>query len=387
MSKGRTSKASPDPEVEGGRTRTVSSGSPKKQGKTTQPKAARAHPPAAANKTQTKARRPKSTKGKSAAATSGRAAKPKPAERAGKPEKAGPASHAESSHAVQGAAQSGLVERWVRKGQALGRLLAEHGAEKHEYRADLKDGRFVWMAPEGYVSAEAKACVLCSWSRSTHVLVMAWADPLVRYASVRRIDTLEDEHDNVGEEQAWKLAMEAAELSGAEYLYRVPTPHAWYFLGLRELQFDAALPSFRPTSPVGLVLRELVQAREAVESRAEPASVTSERLSDFGRALVHQAEYAYRGTDWVEHLLHTGRRLEELALGLKHFAAKQTQKASSVVVDAPLEQWLPRDRAVELIAAISGLEDEWQSFEAQPHTERAAAPEAVKKGARRSRPH
>lgn len=273
---------------------------------------------------------------------------------------------------------AGLVNRWMRKGQALGRLLAEHGAERHEYRADLKEGRFVWIAPEGYVSVEAKAFVLCSWSKSTQVLVMAWADPLVRYASCRRIEGLEDEHDNINEEKAWTLAMEAAELSGAEYLYRVTTPHAWYFLGLRDLQFDAALPSFRPTSPVGLVLRELLSLREAVESRAEPASVTANRLLDLGQALVHQAEYAYRGTEWVDRLQGTGKKLEELAQGLKPLViAKKTPKAASVVAP-PEEQWLPRDRAIELIGVLFSLEDEWQALDGPPSVRTPAGVGAAK---------
>lgn len=385
MSKGRTSKASPGPKAPADfKVRSLEGGSAKKpraakgDGSLSDPKLKEAAPKAKQNKVKAVKAEPKKPKRG--------AASPKASAGDAVLVDQGRAEAVET--AIAPVSEAGLVNRWVRKGQALGRLLAEHGAEKHEYRADLKEGRFVWMAPEGYVSAEAKAFVLCSWSRSTHVLVMAWADPLVRYASVRRIDRLEDEHDNIDEEQAWKLAMEAAELSGAEYLYRVPTPHAWYFLGLCDLQFDAALPSFRPTSPVGLVLRELLSAREAVESRAEPAAVTSERLSGFGRALVHQAEYAYRGTEWVERLLLTGKRLEELSAGLKLLAAKKTPKAAAVVTGPQDEQWLPRDRAVELIGALFALEDEWQAFEAQPSVKAPGEALKAKKGApSKSGPH
>jgi hypothetical protein len=248
-----------------------------------------------------------------------------------------------------------LVERWVRRGQMLLQRLAQHGAAEHEYRADLKDGRFVWIGPDGNVSAEARASVLCSWSRSTSVLTMGWADPVVRYASVEQIDGMPSEHDNVDEERAWHLAMEAAELSGAEYLYRVPTPHAWYFLSLSNLRFDPTLPSFRPGTPVGLVLRELTQTREAIESRAEPADVIRERLSSFGSALLHQAEYAYRNTDWVARLERTGKTLGQLA-------GRLPRQSYTSVVAGTADEWLDRELAMDLIQAILLLEDEWGMF-------------------------
>lgn len=249
-----------------------------------------------------------------------------------------------------------LVERWVRKGQMLLQRLAQHGAADHEYRADLKDGRFVWIGPDGNVSAEASAAVLCSWSRSTSVLAMGWNDPVVRYASIAEIEGMPAEHDDVDEEKAWHLAMEAAELSGAEYLYRVPTPHAWYFLALSELRFDPALPSFRPGTPVGLVLRELSETREAIESRAEPADVIRERLSSFGSALLHQAEYAYRDTDWVARLERTGRTLAQLAGRLPR------QSYAAIAAGQVSDEWIERDLALDLVQAIALLEDEWSLF-------------------------
>ena len=249
-----------------------------------------------------------------------------------------------------------LVERWVRRGQMLLQRLAQHGAADHEYRADLKDGRFVWIGPDGNVSAEASAAVLCSWSRSTSVLSMGWNDPVVRYASIDEIEGMPAEHDDVDEEKAWHLAMEAAELSGAEYLYRVSTPHAWYFLALSELRFDPSLPSFRPGTPVGLVLRELAETREAVESRAEPADVVRERLSSFGNALLYQAEYAYRDTDWVARLERTGRTLAQLAGRLPR------QSYAAVAAGQTSDEWIERDLAVDLVQAIVLLEDEWSMF-------------------------
>src|SRR6185437_11328010 len=234
--------------------------------------------------------------------------------------------------------------------------LAEHGAARHEYRADLKEGRFVWVDPEGRVSAEARAQALCSWSRSTSSLTMAWADPLVRTAGVARVDGMPAERDDVDEEGAWRVAMEAADRARAEYLYRVTTPHACYFLALSSLTFHPGRSTFRPGTPVGLVLRGLAETRRAVESRAEPTEVVRERLSGLGRALLLEAEYAYRGTDWVARLERAGRRLVQLAERLPH--ASFTSVARGRVAD----EWLGRDATIELCEALELLEDEWALF-------------------------
>ncbi|MFT3774154.1 MAG: hypothetical protein QM820_52995 [Minicystis sp.] len=249
-----------------------------------------------------------------------------------------------------------IVTRWVKRGDMLLRHLAEHGAARHEYRADLKDGRFVWIDPEGRVSAEAKARVICSWSPTTSALVMAWADPLVRSSGISRIDGAAAERDDVDEEEAWHVAMEAAESARAEYLYRVTTPDAWYFLALSSLTFAPGRSSFSPSTPVGLVLRGLGEARRAVESRAEPTDVVRDRLAGFGRALVHEAEYAYRGTDWVSRLERTGRRLVTLADRLPRATFK------SVAAGRPVDEWLGREATIDLSQALSLLEDEWALF-------------------------
>jgi hypothetical protein len=250
----------------------------------------------------------------------------------------------------------GLVQRWVERGDALLRRLAEHGAARHEYRAELSQGRFVWVDPDGRVSAEAKARVLCSWSRSTSTLVMAWADPLVRDAGVGRIDGMSPEHDEIDEERAWQIAMEAADGAQAAYLYRVTTPDVWYFLALSEPTFLPERASFRPGTPVGLVLRGLAEARRGIESRAEPTSVVRDRLTGLGRALLQESEYAYRGTDWVVRLERAGRRLLNLADQLPR------ESFRSVAAGRRVDEWLSREATIELSQAIALLEDEWALF-------------------------
>jgi hypothetical protein len=249
-----------------------------------------------------------------------------------------------------------LVQRWVKRGDALLRRLAEHGAAKDEYRADLAEGRFVWIGRDGRVSAEAQARVICSWSRWTTALTMAWADPLVKSASVARMQGMPAERDDIDEEGAWRVAIECAESLSADYLYRVIAPHAWYFVALSNLTFHPERASFSPSAPVGLVLKSLEETRRAVESRAEPTDVVRDRLLGVGNALVHEAGYAYRGTDWVARLDRTGRRLVTLA--------EQLPRASfnSLAAGRYGPEWLSRDATIELSNAIALLEDEWALF-------------------------
>jgi hypothetical protein len=253
-------------------------------------------------------------------------------------------------------AHGDLVDRWTRRGDELLRLLDAHDAATHEYRADLKEGRFVWIAPDGRASAEATAQVLCSWSRSTSVVAMAWADPLVRAASVPKVESMPAERDGVDEETAWRVAMEAAERSGARFLYRVPTPHAWYFLALSEPRFDATRAPEPPSTPAGLVLRVLGESRQALESRAEPSEIIRMRLEHAGAGLLHQADFAYRTTDWVARLERSGRTL----LSLAHRLPRASYRA--IAAGKIVDEWPSRELAVELLGALSLLEDEWALF-------------------------
>jgi hypothetical protein len=250
----------------------------------------------------------------------------------------------------------GLIKRWVKRGDALLRHLAEHGAAKHEYRADLEHGRFIWLDAEGNVSAEAEARAICSYAKSTGVLSMSWSDPLLQRAGIARLDGMAAERDDVDEEEAWHVAMEAADATGAEFLYRVLTPHAWYFLALRGLSFTPARGSFTPGLPVGLVLRTLSESRVAIESRAEPADVVRARLSGVGQALLQEAAYAYRDTEWVPRLERTGKWMLLLAERLPR------QSSSRLVAEPPPEEWLDREATVDLSQAIILLEEEWALF-------------------------
>jgi hypothetical protein len=151
--------------------------------------------------------------------------------------------------------------------------------------------------------------------------------------------------------------MKAADASGAEYLHRVAAPNAWYFLGLRDLTFQPYRASFTPSTPVGLVLRGIDEIRQAIVSRAEPAEVVRDRLGRTGHALLREADYAYRGTDWVARLSRAGKRLSQLA--------EQVPRTSfdAALQGAAAGEWLSTELSTELENALKMLEDEWRLFQ------------------------
>lgn len=248
-----------------------------------------------------------------------------------------------------------LVRRWTLRGDELRGRLEEHGVADFEYRADLKDQRFVWLDPDGRVVAEARAQLLCTWSTTTNVLSMAW-DAARQSPSVSRVSWIRSEHDDTDEEQAWRLAMQAADSAGAEYLYRVPAAHAHYFLALSGLSFAPARETFVPATPVAFVLRGLDETARAVVAGAEPSDVLRGRLLALGRSLVEQARLAYRRSDWVAPLERTGKQLLRLA--------DRVPRGSYVgVLRGDASEWLEPAAGKALVQALALLEDEWRLYE------------------------
>ena len=249
-----------------------------------------------------------------------------------------------------------LVERWARRGDELLRRLTQHGAEQHEYRADLREGRFVWISPDGRVSAEARAQVVCSWSRSTSVVAMAWTDPLVRASAIPRIDGMPSERDDVDEERAWRVAMEAAEASDR----RFPLPGA-----------DPArvvLP--RPARAQLLARSCLVHPRNAGRPRparagGHPASDRVTRRAGRGRARAadrnRQRALAPRRVRLPRHRL--GRAAGAHRPRIAHLAGMVPRASyGTIAAGRPSDDWIDRDLAVDLIHSITLLEDEWNAF-------------------------
>jgi len=246
-------------------------------------------------------------------------------------------------------------DRWVRRGDALLRQLAQHGAADHEYRLSLRDRRFSWVDRAGRVSAEARAQLLCTFVPPTSCVTMGWADPRTRAFALRAIPGMPAEVDGVDEEAAWLIAMAAADHTGAEYLYRVRTPERCVFLGLSGLEFAPSRSSFVPSAPVALVLSTLGEARVAASLGAEPLDTVRARLCAAGAVLLEQAEYTHRDTDWVALLERTGRRLCALAERLPRPTFYSVAKGERTV-------WLDRGLADNLVESIALLEEEWRQF-------------------------
>lgn len=247
-------------------------------------------------------------------------------------------------------------DRWVRRGDELLLKLAAQGASDHEVRADLRDGRFYWVDPRGRVTAEARAELLCTFVPQTASVTMgwAWAEREARGA-VARIPGMPAEIDDVGEEEAWHIAMATAEHTSAQYLYRVRSPMQCMFLALSGLTFSPSRDAFVPGTPVAFVLATLREARGATALGAEPVDTLRARIAAAGAALEEQAEYTHRDTDWAFRLVRTGRRLLVLAEQLPRPTFHSVAKGQPTL-------WLDRKLAGDLIEAIALLEEEWRQF-------------------------
>ncbi len=248
-----------------------------------------------------------------------------------------------------------LFDRWVKRGDALLRQLAQHGAHDHEVRAHLAERRFSWVDGAGAVSVEARAELLCTFVPQTSSVTMGWGDPRTRGFSLAPIPGMASEVDDVDEEAAWHIAMAAADHTGAEYLYRVRSPAQCVFLALSGLTFAPSPQVFVPATPVMLVLATLGEARAAASLGAEPVDTLRARLQAAGAALLEQAAYTHRDTDWVALLERTGRRLHALAERLPRPTFFSVAKGGSTV-------WLERRLADDLAFSLVLLEDEWRQF-------------------------
>ncbi len=128
------------------------------------------------------------------------------------------------------------LARWERAARDLDRRLLDLDAHHHRCRADLREGRLVWVDEAGSTIVEARAQILCTLPQPSRDLTMAWADPMLRSLAVNRVDDVPDEQNLVDDESARDIAMRVADATGAEFVYRMPAPNVDYFLALRALR-------------------------------------------------------------------------------------------------------------------------------------------------------
>lgn len=217
------------------------------------------------------------------------------------------------------------MNRWNERQAALGALLRAHGAEQHEFRVDLGEGRFWWQDEAGVPSVVAETKVLGSWALSNGSVLAGWANRSLPPGAVTAVVAGVPERDLIDDElDVWDWALAIAEGAGADFVYRAPNPQNWIFLGLWNVRTAAKDEArFLPGSPwahVRAVLGELSAPRDDGERRT--------LMRNYGLSFVDHA--ATRGTRWEKPLRVIGEELISLAsapavqvaAGLKSLAAK-----------------------------------------------------------------
>jgi hypothetical protein len=251
------------------------------------------------------------------------------------------------------------LERWTKHEQELARRLLALGVPNDgivSCRADLKEGRLLWVDEASSPMVEARAQILCSYSPLTGMLTMAWADPVLVGVGVPRVEGQEEIRGVPDLESACDVALRLAEACGAEFVHRVPGPAVDYFLGLRALRSSAGRILLTPGSPVGVVLRGLHELKRCLSTKSEPTDVLRNHFARFGRSLLELAEGEFKESEWATRLQRAGRLVSNLAARLT------PPTFTAIAAGIRAEEWLTHDVAVELTDALKLLEDEWAAF-------------------------
>jgi len=246
------------------------------------------------------------------------------------------------------------LHRWEQAERALEKRLAEYGTQPRAARFEAKEGRVAFGDQGQAAVAEARAQVIGCWARSGQ-LVMAWADPVVAGVGIARLEEMGDAY-SVDQPSARELALRAAEGCGAEFVLTFEAPHAEHYVALRALKPALSAAPVTPGSPVGMVLRGLLDLRRSVSQRDEPTDVLRARFISVGRTILTQSEGDYRETEWVGRLERAGRVVTQLAFRLV------PPTFSAIAAGRQADEWLIQSVAVDLVDAIKLLEDEWGAF-------------------------
>ncbi len=127
-----------------------------------------------------------------------------------------------------------LIQKWGQRQAQLEKHLTELGAVNLNLRVDTVGGILEWVDNDGQPKARAKASGLCRYSLRFGTVTMAWAadqkndDRVV----ISPVEGMEENYHNCGEGDAWKVALQAADACGAQYLYRFPTAEEFFFFAI-----------------------------------------------------------------------------------------------------------------------------------------------------------
>lgn len=171
------------------------------------------------------------------------------------------------------------------------------------FGAALPEGRIQWTNEAGEVVAHARCQAVLSWAATNNSLM--WAEALGHFQQagvpcLPKLDGEEDYLEGVTEEQAQELATQAAQLTGAQFLYAAPMGGGGQlFLAVREFRAGAEAPD-----PDAEERRQDATRAWAGQKLRGLAKVIREGRTDEARALLgalpdqatQQAEYVVQGT-------------------------------------------------------------------------------------------
>ncbi|MDQ4077398.1 MAG: hypothetical protein M3220_14275 [Chloroflexota bacterium] len=191
-------------------------------------------------------------------------------------------------------AEQELIERWQARQARLAESLESWGATDGERFVEWEAGLIVWLAWSGEPTATAEMKALCSYDIADALLMMAWAGEGAEKGAV--IDSVPDVPDYVehcSEEEAWLWAMQLAEMSRADYLYRIATPTYLVFLGLWNVgpalaDEDGLLEG---GTPQAFIVNLLDESRHALLDKSHDSIALRRLFLNQGDSLHQSAQY------------------------------------------------------------------------------------------------
>lgn len=177
------------------------------------------------------------------------------------------------------------------------------------FGAALPEGRIHWTDASGAIVAHAACQAILNWAGANHSLMWAEAMPHFRDAGVPCLPALDEGEtyrQDVDETEAQELASQAAQLTGAQFLYAAPTGGGGkLYLAIRGFVPGAPQPDPQDEARRVLAARTWAQARLRQLAALLGQGRVDELpglLRSFSGEARQQAEYVVPGTDLAPRL-------------------------------------------------------------------------------------